>query len=369
MYGKNWTVIASIVIAALLVGGAWYYNSFAPAEPQGAVKPPYDRSKLVGKQTFQISQGERLSPKFKEITIDKLDVKPGDVQKFEAVMQPGQTIESVTVMTETDTTEVWVVLAPIAEDPNVYRGEWTVHDTTDTVYHSTFRARGGGRENAVTLAWSDPCTPPMSGDWTIDANCTSPVTVTGADAGDINFSGAYTLTIPSSYVVAFNSGKQISLGASGIIALSGEIKKTNLWVLDADVDLYSDSATAQTAQDSSPGANYYRRNTRTATTDCCDSDANAKPGQTTYFTTARSGCGGYDYNCSSTDDKFYTGSGTSCTAGCCNLASNPCASGTKYYGSGNNGNSVACGSAVTVKTDGSCGGGTCTTSNPTQSCR
>ncbi len=32
-------------------------------------------------------------------------------------------------------------------------------------------------------------------------------------------------------------------------------------------------------------------------TDCCDSDANAKPGQATYFSVARNGCGGFDYNC------------------------------------------------------------------------
>ncbi len=31
--------------------------------------------------------------------------------------------------------------------------------------------------------------------------------------------------------------------------------------------------------------------------DCCDTDANAKPGQTAYFAAPRSGCGGWDYNC------------------------------------------------------------------------
>ena len=35
----------------------------------------------------------------------------------------------------------------------------------------------------------------------------------------------------------------------------------------------------------------------TNNTDCCDTDGNAKPGQTAYFTTARTGCGGYDYDC------------------------------------------------------------------------
>lgn len=35
----------------------------------------------------------------------------------------------------------------------------------------------------------------------------------------------------------------------------------------------------------------------TDSSDCCDSDASAKPGQTAFFTVARAGCDGYDYNC------------------------------------------------------------------------
>lgn len=31
--------------------------------------------------------------------------------------------------------------------------------------------------------------------------------------------------------------------------------------------------------------------------DCCDSDGNARPGQTQFFGSARAGCGGYDYDC------------------------------------------------------------------------
>jgi hypothetical protein len=37
--------------------------------------------------------------------------------------------------------------------------------------------------------------------------------------------------------------------------------------------------------------------------DCCDSDANAHPGQTAYFKTARTGCGGFDYNCINGEEK------------------------------------------------------------------
>ncbi len=38
------------------------------------------------------------------------------------------------------------------------------------------------------------------------------------------------------------------------------------------------------------------RTYKTTNTDCCDTDANAKPGQTTFFT-AKNACGSWDYNC------------------------------------------------------------------------
>src|SRR6185436_10227403 len=40
--------------------------------------------------------------------------------------------------------------------------------------------------------------------------------------------------------------------------------------------------------------------------DCCDYDSNAKPGQTGYFTSPRSLCGGYDYDCANGDQLQYT---------------------------------------------------------------
>jgi len=40
-----------------------------------------------------------------------------------------------------------------------------------------------------------------------------------------------------------------------------------------------------------------------AATDCCDSDAAAHPGLVLYSSTARTGCGGYDFNCDSTETR------------------------------------------------------------------
>jgi hypothetical protein len=39
--------------------------------------------------------------------------------------------------------------------------------------------------------------------------------------------------------------------------------------------------------------------------DCCDSDAEAHPGQTSYYSAPRQGCGGYDYDCDGSETRQY----------------------------------------------------------------
>ncbi|MCC6873077.1 MAG: putative metal-binding motif-containing protein [Sandaracinaceae bacterium] len=50
-------------------------------------------------------------------------------------------------------------------------------------------------------------------------------------------------------------------------------------------------------------------------TDCCDTDARARPGQRSYFTAARAGCGGFDYDCDGTESRDITTVGT-CNSSC-----------------------------------------------------
>ena len=49
--------------------------------------------------------------------------------------------------------------------------------------------------------------------------------------------------------------------------------------------------------------------------DCCDSDANARPGQTVYFTDANE-CGSFDYNCNDSEEKQYSETGSCGGFGC-----------------------------------------------------
>ncbi len=64
-----------------------------------------------------------------------------------------------------------------------------------------------------------------------------------------------------------------------------------LFYHDADMDTFGSLTDTEQVCGSAAPAGYV-----TNSRDCCDSDANAKPGQATYFDTADA-CGNYDYNC------------------------------------------------------------------------
>ena len=70
--------------------------------------------------------------------------------------------------------------------------------------------------------------------------------------------------------------------------------------IDADGDGYAGSSATFCGISPPPG--YV---SSSLGTDCCDSDANAHPGQGEYFTTTRIGCGGYDYDCVNGEEKQY----------------------------------------------------------------
>ena len=74
---------------------------------------------------------------------------------------------------------------------------------------------------------------------------------------------------------------------------------------DGDGDGWGDAGDARCYCSPKPGAGY--ANTKPG--DCCDADANANPNQTTYYTSARTGCGGFDYNCDGSESKQWDYSG------------------------------------------------------------
>lgn len=111
----------------------------------------------------------------------------------------------------------------------------------------------------------------------------------------------------------------------------------------------------------------------TNNTDCCDTDGNAKPGQTAYFTAARTGCGGYDYDCVGGETKQYPVFNACKESGTCDTAT--CSGVIGWTGT----SSPACGVAATFATAcepiphpaPSCDGELCqmTSGSRTQGCR
>lgn len=149
------------------------------------------------------------------------------------------------------------------------------------------------------------CTPPISGNLTISSDCSFSGTVNGVDSGS-GSTNTSILTI-SAGILTINTSQTIGFGSmvlsGGSVALSanntGALKPgALLWMVDADGDGYSPDG-VQYVQESAP-ANGRRRSVMLGTTtDCYDSNANAFPGQTSWFTVQR-GDSSFDYNCDST---------------------------------------------------------------------
>ncbi len=294
----------------------------------------------------------------------------GEVQRLLVRVQDPDGVRSVVATTELDTTTLTLELARIWGDENdgIWYGSWTVKDTHDAHYVTRVVATNARRQtNPLELVWKDPhaCDGALSGDWTVSASC-STSGVAGADAGNIIVNGSVTLTVSVGTTVAWNSGKSITV--TGNLAIGGQIKQTNIWIRDADADLYAPNATDQLAQDTQP-ASYSRRSSVLGVDDCYDANANAKPGQTSYFTTNR-GDGSFDYNCVSGEEKFYTGTGPSCSSSCCTTDSaGSCTSYSYTANQPDNGSTIACGNAVTTYASTGCGSGDCSSASATQACR
>jgi len=223
---------------------------------------------IDSQEVYAISQGPLVDgPKFKEVDINPRKVSLGDRQQLIVKIEEPDRVALVKAVTELDSSIKEIVLE--RNENNEWRGEWIVEDTSTKTYRTTFIAvDGNGKENKFTMAWSDPCSGvSLGGSGTLGASCTISG-VDGVDNGSLSLNG-YTLTIPAGSTFVWNSGYSIT--ANGTIAISGQLKKTYLWIKDADNDGYAPNATDQLAQDSQPSG-YQRRYTRSGTTDCNDAD-------------------------------------------------------------------------------------------------
>jgi hypothetical protein len=328
----------------------------------------------LGDEIYSVADAAEVWPKFVQVEVDPPNVRVGDTQKLTAILQSQSQLVSVTAKIQTDNNLITVPLqfagkasaaellpvryavnaehvlvavngnnesgigtadgarvALAAELPKLkYTGTWVVRDTHEATYTTMFAAKdAAGDENSVTLAWSDPCGPPKGGDWTMTTSCTLTNTTDGADNGSSTIS-AGTLALSNS-TFAWNPGTQITIksGASITIDSTSKLTKSYLYApADSDGDGYASGTgwllsgtTRKYAFSGSIG-------------DCNDSNANVKPGQTNYFTSATTtnmnltsglydggGEVNFDYNCDGTLTLEYSAVTNIVCSGCDQLCS------------------------------------------------
>jgi len=193
------------------------------------------------------------------------------------------------------------------DEKEVFEGSWLVKDTSVRDYITIFRAEDNdGNQDSLTLAWSDPCKlSDNTTNWPLKDGVTTnrPCAINqpyGVENGTTTLMTGADILIGSSGKLVFNPGYGISMdgGKISFSGTGGSFGKGYLWALDADNDGYTGAETRQvTNSTTSPGTGWKRQKDLTsAENDCYDSNANAKPGQTAYFTTHR-GDNSFDYNC------------------------------------------------------------------------
>jgi hypothetical protein len=287
---------ALITIAALL----WLLWYFAPRELIEKRALPIELSPQPGREIFRIFSGQERFPKFSLAIIEPQDVKPGDVQKLTVQIEDPAGIREVIAITELDheTFKLPLELASGTPLSGYWTNAWIVRDTHSKTYRTKFIAiNKKGVKNTITLAWQDGCTSPYGGDWIIAATC-SIGGVDGADNGNIDIGGTYDITLLAGATLVYNPGRQIAMRTGRLIINdTAQIKEAYLFVTDADNDGYAPSTFSRTYSTSATLSGWVRRYTlQTNPFDCYDANANARPGQTGWFTVNR-GDGSFDYNC------------------------------------------------------------------------
>jgi len=321
----------------------------------------------VGIVNYSVSSSGDVWPKFKRAVVDPLDVSPGDNQTFTAYVYSPYDIVSVTTITQLDNGVLNLDLEKIdeyeenQETIEIWSANWTVYDTHLTTYRTTFIATDSEtNENNITLSWTDACEGITQGqDSTLSTYCPLGAgSVGGVDDGHLTIASGGNLQLTGAGSIwAFNQGKSIIMGGGTISIDGGSITKGYLYYIDHDGDSYavntelsfenvsSYAGKIRTSSGSLLGTNdcnddnsgdwRYRYSDSdgdghcpssgqtcvgndagyvdscTSYNDCYDSNANAKPGQLTYYTAHR-GDNSWDYNCDNYQTQQWTTTGGGC---------------------------------------------------------
>lgn len=260
----------------------------------------------------------------------------------------------------------------------------------------------------LTSVHAVDCTTQKTGPIELGFTCAFAGNYDGAVEGNIIVESGVTLTVRANQIINVNEGYNYTITAEGagiVIIDDGAIQISDsiICLVDADGDTYPDSfdagtqtfATgscgtgkiarkdAMTQADCNDGnASYFAALTcyadadgdgvysktsgsvcggatcagvgqsANAGTDCCDTDANAKPGQTSWFAVARTGCGGFDYNCDSVETHAVTGGSGGCGTCTNNTSTQSCS--WSGVSSGWTSADPGCGNTATTRQAGMC---------------
>jgi|GEM_PF-2834955 len=228
-----------------------------------------------GPRVYSIAQAADVWPRMSEARIDPVDVHVGFRQTIEVTVESKDPVTGVTAYIETDNDTVPLKLELVGDEASIgegvtrgtYRNSWVVRDTHDREYETRLVAEAGDDRSEVVMAWTDACGIPPGGNFTLSTPCTISID-DGIDNGSMTINSS--LTLDASF--AFNSGFGMTIGESGSLAICQgcQIKKTNIWQIDADADGYPANSSYYLQASAPP--NGRRRNLLQATLDCNDQE-------------------------------------------------------------------------------------------------
>ena len=234
-----------------------------------------------GHQEYRIAQAAEALPPIRNAVIDPPDVHVGNTQHLSITVEADAPLPVVRAQIETDH---GIKILPLTEEKvernlRTYSGSWIVKDTHDTTYHTKFVVQDTqGHENSFVMAWTDACSIPQGGNWTLSSACTIS-SADGIDNGNVTISAGGSLTLNASF--AYNAGFSVSISGGSVAIGSGQgFRQTNIWQVDADADNYISSST-QYLQDSAP-TNGRRRYLLNTAIDCNDGSASLYQNLTGY---------------------------------------------------------------------------------------
>ena len=161
-----------------------------------------------------------------------------------------------------------------------------------------------GTYDATPGTGLDACTSAGTGYYVPGTGATSQTACTNGPTNSA------TVTYGASSGLTTNTCPVSSFTCAGGYWVNGAVCSPNInCYMDADNDGYTVASATSYGGSSCPlgaGTTGAGLKPLSGTTDCCDTDANAKPGQTTYFSVANN-CGNYDYDCDGSTTKNYSG--------------------------------------------------------------